>query len=928
MKKYIFQWAAAFIISSFLPFYIADAAEKVSLQLRWDHQFQFAGYYAAKWESYYADAGFDVEIRSAITADGRILNAVQEVANGSANYGIGAADILIARDKGLPLVVLASIFKQSAAEFYAKQETGLNSPADLVRLRVARKVNDLIDIELQAMLLSEGIDPALVTPFPHQPGLEHLADGRIDVIPGYRTAFPYEAKQLRIPLKTLRPLNYGIDFYGDSLFTHKRLIESDPDSVARFLTASVKGWEYALKHPAEIADRISRELPRTAAIAGGNILEFNQFQAEGVKELTLYPIASLDHINPDRWRRMHGFLAKIGLVKGKFDAEEFIFDPVKLKMRQDEAFYNLLTVTFFSALVITILCLTWMGTLRRTVTLRTKELDQANQELKQENSERKQAESALTVEKQRAEQYLHLAGVMFIGLDIEGKVTIANRKACEILECRKEEIIGQDWFENFLPEPSRKKVRQIFQGLISRNIKPFEYYENSVLTKKGTEKIIAWYNTILQGDGGQIIGILGSGEDITERLQVQEALRNAYEASEEEVRRRTAELLSVNEQLKESEARLNEAQQIAHIGSFERDIITGDGYWSDEYYRLFGYEPGEVPCSYEIFKSHIHPDDREQVIAQIERAFANKKDYEFQFRYIRKNGEVRFGYAVGRIKQDVQEKSCISGILQDITERVMMEKELQEKQALLVHAGRLASLGEMATGVAHELNQPLSIIRLYAEGMKFALKKADQLLPRYEKNLQGIMENVDRAANIIEYMRRFARTTGDDYENISLLEPVNNALTFFKEQFRNHAIVLETDYADDLPKVFVNSQRFEQIVVNFLSNARYAVDEQGKKSPADYQKKITLRLFYDRIREAVVFEVKDNGIGMTPEEKDHCLDPFFTTKEVGEGTGLGLSIVHGIVREFKGELEMESEKSAGTIMRVVLSLPRFKGIFH
>ena len=96
----------------------AMAVEKVSLQLRWDHQFQFAGYYAAQWQGYYADAGFDVDIRSAITPDGKILSATQEVASGNADFGVGAADILIARDKGIPLVVLASIFQQSAAEFY------------------------------------------------------------------------------------------------------------------------------------------------------------------------------------------------------------------------------------------------------------------------------------------------------------------------------------------------------------------------------------------------------------------------------------------------------------------------------------------------------------------------------------------------------------------------------------------------------------------------------------------------------------------------------------------------------------------------------------------------------------------------------------------------------------------------------------------
>ena len=136
----------------------AVAAEKVSLQLRWDHQFQFAGYYAAQWQGYYADAGFEVEIRSAIKPDGTILSATQEVANGNADFGVGAADILIARDQGIPLVVLASIFQNSAAEFYAKEGTHLQAPVDLLKLRVARTKNSLIDVELQAMLRPAQLD--------------------------------------------------------------------------------------------------------------------------------------------------------------------------------------------------------------------------------------------------------------------------------------------------------------------------------------------------------------------------------------------------------------------------------------------------------------------------------------------------------------------------------------------------------------------------------------------------------------------------------------------------------------------------------------------------------------------------------------------------------------------------------------------------
>jgi C4-dicarboxylate-specific signal transduction histidine kinase len=252
---------------------------------------------------------------------------------------------------------------------------------------------------------------------------------------------------------------------------------------------------------------------------------------------------------------------------------------------------------------------------------------------------------------------------------------------------------------------------------------------------------------------------------------------------------------------------------------------------------------------------------------------------------------------------------------QEMEEREYVQAALQEKQAQLIHSGRLASLGEMASGVAHELNQPLSIIRLYAESLKFSLKKAEPLEFKFQDKIDSIIRSVDRAADIIEHMRGYARANHSDYEKICLSKPIEDALIFFREQFRNHKITLETNYETDLPKVSLDSQRFEQIAVNLLSNARYAADKRGELEKG-FQKKVALRLFYDKYKNSIVFEIEDNGIGMDGKEKERCQEPFFTTKEVGEGTGLGLSIISGLVKEFKGTLEIESEKGIGTTMRV------------
>ncbi len=149
----------------------------------------------------------------------------------------------------------------------------------------------------------------------------------------------------------------------------------------------------------------------------------------------------------------------------------------------------------------------------------------AYQSLGEDVTERRQSEGALREEHERAQAYLDLAGVMFVAIDSAGTVTLANRKACEVLEATEEEIVGTNWFDNYLPERLRERVKEVSELLKRGEIEPAEYYENPVLTKGGAERIIAWHNTVLRDDEGSIVGHLSSGEDVTERRQAEVAQR-------------------------------------------------------------------------------------------------------------------------------------------------------------------------------------------------------------------------------------------------------------------------------------------------------------------------------------------------------------------------------------------------------------------
>ncbi len=246
-------------------------------------------------------------------------------------------------------------------------------------------------------------------------------------------------------------------------------------------------------------------------------------------------------------------------------------------------------------------------------------------------------------------------------------------------------------------------------------------------------------------------------------------------------------------------------------------------------------------------------------------------------------------------------------------------EELKETYQQLAHAGRLTALGEMATGIAHEIRQPLSIIDLANRSLINFFKKKHTNRERAQFSAVKIGEQIQRADKIIDNMRSFARTESSDFKNIRLVEPVTLAASFFKEQCKLRNIDLEIESSKDVPKILADPQKIEQIVVNLISNARYAIEtkkqDMGDGTPP---MRILIKISPRPGIDGIMMEVTDTGAGMTVEEKENCLNPFFTTKQVGQGTGLGLSIVYNIVQEINGSIEIESEKDMGSTFRIIL----------
>lgn len=251
--------------------------------------------------------------------------------------------------------------------------------------------------------------------------------------------------------------------------------------------------------------------------------------------------------------------------------------------------------------------------------------------------------------------------------------------------------------------------------------------------------------------------------------------------------------------------------------------------------------------------------------------------------------------------------------------------QLREKDAQLVQSEKLATLGEMATGIAHEINQPLGGISLITQGLILAKKRnklTDELL--LEK-LNAIVEQVDRIDKIIGHLRTFARQSDQTKTPINIKMPLLDVFNLVGEQLKKRKINVDTYIEEDLPYVLADHNKLEQVFLNLIVNARDAITELEKINKRllpdnEADKRITIKAYSDGTN--VIIEIIDNGIGIPKPIINKIFEPFFTTKEVGKGTGIGLSISYGIVKEFDGTIEVESEEMKGS--KFIMKLPIYK----
>ncbi|MBC8466527.1 MAG: PAS domain S-box protein [Deltaproteobacteria bacterium] len=512
--------------------------------------------------------------------------------------------------------------------------------------------------------------------------------------------------------------------------------------------------------------------------------------------------------------------------------------------------------------------------LEEMVDERTSELKMVNNRLQLEIDERKRAEESLLGEKNFSEALINsLPGVFYL-FGRKGNFLKWNKNFEEVSGYSSDEFSRMnalDFFEGEDKKIIAERIQEVFD-------KGESDAEANIVSKTGNKS--PYYFTGLRTHIDNVTYLVGVGIDIAERKLAEEALRESEEKLTGILRSITDSMVIMDE---------------------NRDIVWAN----DVAKRLFGADLAGKRC-YTAF--HGRYVACEPCIA--EKCFKEDRSYECETQLAGVDGSRIDSWCTASVAtryEDGRPKAVLE-VCRDITEKKALEAEA-------MRAGQLASLGELAAGVAHEINNPINVIINYAQ---MIIDRSNETAEGTQI-LVGIMKEGKRVADIVKNLLSFARERTEGYSPALLPNIIEDSLGLVERQILKMGIKLQVDVPNDLPKIRVRSQQIQQVFLNILSNARYALN---KKFPGPHKEKI-LEIRGERIeiedRKMLRITFYDCGMGISQNILDKICDPFFSTKPRGEGTGLGLSISYGIIKDHGGRLWFDSIE--GQYTKVMVDLP-------
>lgn len=505
----------------------------------------------------------------------------------------------------------------------------------------------------------------------------------------------------------------------------------------------------------------------------------------------------------------------------------------------------------------------------------------------QDITQRKLAEQELLKAKEKAETYLNIANVMIVGINPKKEVIVMNKKGAEILGYPIDQVIGKNFFTNFLPKRIQKEILKVSDKLFAGDIKPVEYYENPIVNSKGEEKLIAWSNSVLRDGKGKIIAHLSSGTDITERKEFEDKIADLARFPEE----------NINPVL-----RIDSTGKLLYANKGSKQILKDWGYAKTQ----------KLP---------------KPILTKIKKALSLNKNTVFEINATSKIFELvvvpikhrKYANVYGRdVTLTKRAEAAAKQLIVAQTEaRVQKQRSEELKQAYeklkntqnqLIQVEKLASIGELGAGIAHELNSPLAGVLSLVRTTRNEKQPGTE---EYE-DLNDIEKACEYMAKVIRDLSEFSRRSTGQKTKTSIQEILSSTFTLAAHRIKKGNIKINQNIAFS-PELLVDKSQIQQVFLNIINNACDAVHNKGTIT-------ITSKKTKQEGKDAVEIIFKDNGCGIKKGKERKIFDPFYTTKRPGKGIGLGMSIVHKIVTNHHGNIFAKNNPGKGASIHVVLPI--------
>ncbi len=844
----------------------AQELKKVTLQLSWFNQFQFAGYYMAKEKGFYEELGLDVEIRPFQFG----LDIPKDVNDGKIDFAVGRETLILEKIKNPNIVALYALFQSTPLILMSTKESGINNITDFSNKKIMTTIDDASEVSLKAMITSNKVKLDNLTFLKHTHNINDLLNKNTDIISAYISKAPFTLQKQGIEYNIFDPKKFGFDMYSDLLFTSQNLINDNLNTVLAFKKASLKGWEYAYTNIEESADVIFNKY-NTEKLEKDELI----YEGTELKKLSYFKTTNLGEIKKEKIQRIYDLYNVMGLVQNPIDINKFVFDidslsnyaftekekkyieqkdTIKMCILPNSMPYGDIKDGKLTGAISDYMALIQKKIGKPLTLVPTNSWDESLELAKNRTCD---ILSSLSWTKERENYFKFTKSyieVPYVLLTKNGTSFINN---LSMIKDKKISIVGDYTISDSL-QAKYKDIQFI-------RVKDID---------EGLQKIIS----------GETFGHIDAMSTAWYKLQTKYLSQISVSAKLDETSKLSIAVRNDDDMLYD----IFQKAVLSIDDTVKADILNK--WISIEYKKEFDYSIliKILFVSLVVLLAILY---RQKLLKNLNNSLKEKVD------------------------EKTKELKKINSLLES-----RIKKEVEEnlrKDRLLTQQQKMISMGQMIENIAHQWRQPLSLITTSASGIKLKKQINDLDDIFLEQAIDSILNTSKYLSNTIDDFRYFFKPQKEK-ENFYLEKCCEKTIDLVNPNFLNKDIKIVYKIEDIM--IYGYETELIQVLINILNNAKDALEFSSNE-----EKLIFIDIF--KKDNKAIIEINDNAGGIDERIIHKVFEPYFTTKHQSQGTGIGLymcqEILHkhmnGTIGIFNVSFEYENKPYKGTLVKIVLS---------